>query len=109
MGLPVAIYRAANGTDCTNDGASSRFQAFTLINVDGPFDPSDHAPAAILEPIRGKIGVRIVPLEDKESGKWVMFGGNFAYSSDSRLSRAVEAITGQDHYGAVAIHDRIES
>ena len=49
---------------------------------------------------------KLVPYD--RDGKWTMFGGNFAYTSDSRFSEAVSAIVGYRFYGAVPIHDRIE-
>jgi hypothetical protein len=50
--------------------------------------------------------VRLVPESDGK--KWFMFGGNFAHTSDSRFREAIEALTGNPFYGAVAVHDRTE-
>lgn len=106
MGLIVSVYRdASSNYDCTNNGASSRFTKLTLVNVDGPFEPSEDAPAAKL--CKGPINsVNIVPVEVE--GKWTMFGGNYAATSDSRFSDAVSRILGFPFYGAVGIHDRVE-
>lgn len=106
MGLIVNIYRTA-GIDCTNGGFSSKHDKLCVTNVSGPFDPSDDAPAAVLQ-IHGKGIVRIVPPELFNAGRHSMFGGNFAATSDSRFSAAVERLTGCTFYGAVAIHDRVE-
>jgi hypothetical protein len=118
MGLIVQIYHGARGTDCTLGGISSRAIALCLVNVDGPFDPSESAPAAML--VKGNLRgtVRIVPAVKVEisSGDMPeyttpgrpMMGGNYAATSDSRFSDACEKITGATFYGAVAIHDRYE-
>jgi hypothetical protein len=109
MGLIVSVYRDADGHDCTLNGVSSKVKKLTVINVPGPFAPNEEAPAAILERHHRKV-VRIIPAG--EDGKplpgWSMFGGNYAACSDSRLSQAIEKMTGQEWYGAVAIHDRFE-
>lgn len=106
MGLIVSIYRNAElRGDCTAGGVSSRYTRLTLTNVSGPFEPTDDAPAAILESHYPRI-LRIRPLEAGEA--WVMFGGNFAATSDSRFRETCERLTGCAFYGAVAIHDRVE-
>ena len=67
-----------------------------IINADGPFEPTNDAPAAMIEagPFRS---VRIVPTAPRWVGQGNrMFGGNFAYTSDSRFSAAVKEITGAD-------------
>lgn len=114
MGLNVSVYRFPLG-DCTLDGISSKAKDLCLVNVDGPSSPSADQPAAML--VKGNMPgmVKIVPalLDDKQrysqDPRWVMMGGNYAATSDSRFHRAVEAITGHPSYGAVPIHDRIES
>ena len=121
MGLTVSIYRAARAdrsgdrlklddVDCTNGGVSSRVARLTLTNVDGPFEPNPDAPAALL--IKGNMAgaVRIVPQgpEGEVIPGWLMFGGNYAGSSDSRFHEAVERLGGPRFGGPVAIHDRIE-
>lgn len=107
MGLTVSIYRTP-GRDCTNGGVSAFGSELTLINVDGPVDPSFDAPAAKLVPGHLPGTVRIVPEAIPEK-RHSMFGGNYAATSDSRFTRAVEAIVGGPFYGAVAIHDRLEN
>ena len=111
MGLFVNVYRTS-GPDCTCNGMSARFDRLCLVNVDGPFEPDDKAPAALLVQ-NGPGIVRIVPAI-REPGGWVaarawhMMGGNYAATSDGRFRDAVEAITLEPFYGAVAIHDRVE-
>lgn len=114
MGLLVSVYKNPLG-DCTLNGISSKATDLCLVNVDGPFSPDDKHPAAMLIRGNGAGLVKIVPalLDDKmrysADPRWVMMGGNYAATSDSRFHRAVEKITGGASYGAVPIHDRIES
>jgi hypothetical protein len=115
MGLTVSVYRDADGTDCTNNGISSRFIRLTVVNVEGPEEPSEKAPAVILDSHVNGI-VRIVPavfdpklkVYVKDRSRAWMSGGNYAATCDSRFSRKIEALTKTRFYGAVAIHDRHE-
>jgi len=112
LGLQVYVYRQPGGMDCTNGGFSSFSDQLTLVNVDGPFKPTPDRPPALLVS-HDKGIVRIVPAifvnqEYIKMPVWLMFGGNYAASSDGRLTEAVEKLTGQRHYSAIAIHDRIE-
>lgn len=112
MGLLADIYRNSDLQDCTNGGFSSRVKTVCIINAEGPFQPSDDCPAVILE--SGYNGpftndcVRAVSISDKEDGKWLMHGGNFLHTSDSRFGHLTEELTGQKNIGPVAIHDRKE-
>jgi hypothetical protein len=118
MGLIVDVYRSASRMgDCTLGGISSRFTRLCVVNVGGPFEPDDETPAVILN-VRNIMGgqkvLSIVPAEKIGGGyepvkSWVMMGGNYAATPDSRFSEKCEELTGQSFYGAVAIHDRIES
>ena len=106
MGLLINVYRNGLG-DCTNGGVSARYNTLTLVNAGGPFDPAPDQPAMVME--RHAPGcLRLVPVELKKSGKWVMFGGNYAATSDSRFSELAHNLLGHTFYGAVAIHDRVE-
>src|SRR5262245_50213587 len=107
MGIMVSVYRNAEIRDCTNGGESSRVTRFTVINVEGPFEPTPDAPAAILENhVRGALRLRPISADAK---RMVMFGGNYAATSDSRFSYKCQELLGvASFYGAVAIHDRIE-
>jgi hypothetical protein len=94
-GLTVEVYREfyrGRTSDCTNGGLSSRFDTFVLtgtnpINkrvVSGPCEPDAECPELVL--VEGPYNtVRAVPRELLNSGVWVMFGGNFCYTSDSRF------------------------
>ena len=88
-GLRVSIYRDADGSDCTNNGISSRYTNATITGegIEGPFSPSDDAPEMVIikDEICGRERIRAIPKDLHESKLWVMFGGNFVYSSDSRF------------------------
>jgi len=115
MGMLVNVYKTSYGSgpfggfDCTNGGISSQSNTLCITNVDGPFNPSEKHPAAVLvmaEPIGGS---KILRIEPENAGKaWTMFGGNYAGSSDSRFGEKCRELLGSSWYGAVAIHDRIE-
>lgn len=100
MGLIVDIYRADYRSDLC---IFKDVKRITVVNVDGPFDPTPDAPAAWLtertgyypNPIIIPVGEDGLPVLLSE----VASGGSYAASSDSRFSRAVK------FYGAVPIHD----
>lgn len=121
MGLKVYIYRRAaqdrpgdmlklDAEDCTNGGVSSRVAALTLVNVEGPSTPSDDAPAAYL--VKGNVAgsVKVVPADATGAmdSRWLMFGGNYAGTSDSRFGEAVERLGGAWHSATAPVHDRYE-
>ena len=107
MGLIVFVYRNNLG-DSTRGGISSDNCELTLMNVDGPFEPTPYRPAALLVPGNLKGTVKIVP--ENLNGRRSMFGGNYAATSDIRFTEAIRRISGVDTYpyGAVPIHDRFE-
>lgn len=126
MGLPISVYRDAHlDCDCSNNGVSARFTRLCVVNAEGPFEPREDMPPVLLESHVPGI-VRLVPAYKdgavwKPIPSWVMFGGNFGHTSDSRFGeKARELIaagcrakgfklgTRVDFYGAVAIHDRVE-
>ena len=109
MGIHVLNYRSELG-DCTNGGESASAKGFTVINCEGPFEPCENYPAAelvVAEPIGGRKILRLIP--ESKKGKWTMFGGNYATTSDSRFSKLCEELLGTNFYGAVAVHDRVEA
>lgn len=108
MGLIVGVFKNPLG-DTTNGGISGRVEGLTIVNVAGPFEPSDKYPAAFLD--TNGVGNPIIVPEAATRGLGVgpMMGGNYAASSDSRFRRAVEELNGGQFYGAVPIHDRRES
>lgn len=101
MGLRVEIYRS--DYDSTLNVFHGK-KAVTVIDIPGPFEPTEDAPAAALD--RNPFGSPIiVPDGIGSQGSFGVrgFGGTFAGSSDSRFHEAVGI------YGAIPIHDRIES
>ena len=110
MGLLISVYRSADGYDCTNGGVSSRYSRLTLVNVEGPLEPSEDAPAAWLVNHPTVKGVVYIVCEDPATSKnWHMFGGNFGATSDSRFCDAMRKMTGcESWHGAAKIHDRYE-
>lgn len=115
MGLNLTVYRTPVFGDCTLRGISSNHDEVVVVNVEGPSKPSDDRPAVMLVDGALRGTVRIVPAVENPDGswspepRWTMFGGNYAATSDSRWSEAIEARLGARFYGAVAIHDRIET
>ena len=107
MGLILDIYRSAQYDSKMNVFYGKH--EVTVVNVEGPFEPTEDRPAAFLT--ENALGSPIVvPLDWHESssnGKGlIMFGGAFAATSDSRLREAL----GEKHfYGAIPIHDRVET
>ena len=106
--LPIEVYRGANGYDCTNGGISSRFKELLLICEDGWMEideenPPENLVKAVVKKYSFATTVHIEPYVNPTGCGW-MFGGNFAYTSDSRF---------RDTFGwsvdAVSIHDRQES
>lgn len=104
--LPVSVYR--DGTDCTNNGVSSRYRDLLVICPDGYINVDmDNPPENLVQVVKRRLfGQDIYHVEPWVSPKgagWMM-GGNYAASCDSRFSRLIGGM-----YGAVAIHDRQES
>lgn len=108
MGMYVQVFRSNLG-DCTNGGESSKYNGFCLLNVEGPFEPSDDYPAArLLRHPTVNEHCFVVPDTKLKGSKPYMCGGNFAYTSDSRFHEAVKKLTGAGGSFAVSIHDRVE-
>jgi hypothetical protein len=110
MGLIVKVYRSKH--DATNGGLSSKYDDICIVNIDGPFKPSEDAAAFVL--LEGPLGdPTLYPVLEVGDGAYQqakpqgfvgpMFGGNYAASSDGRFRDAV------GFYGAVPIHDRFDS
>lgn len=108
MGMTLSVYRDHLG-DCTNGGLSSKATRICVINVDGPFNPSADVPAFRLVEGAFKGQVVLVPADQPEGLIGPMFGGNMAYTSDSRFSAKIRELTDSNFYGAVPIHDRFET
>lgn len=109
MGLLAFVYRTPDGVDCTNNGLSYQFERMTVMNADGPFEPTVDAPACWLVEGAYPGTVKVVVHDPNgERPPRGMMGGNFLSTSDSRFSQAIAAITSRNWYGAVPIHDRFE-
>lgn len=108
MGLLISVYKNSEFGDCTNGGVSSKTNKLCVVNVEGPFEPSEDAPAVKL--LSGPYDTaRLVPVEILESEKHFMFGGNYGSTSDSRFNRAVSDVMGYDMMiDIVKIFDRVE-
>lgn len=114
MPMLLSVYRAADMPDCSNNGISARHTRLIAINIPGPFEPRKGDAVVVLQN-HYESSLRLVPAVF-EDGRWIgpprhvhyMFGGNFAYTSDSRFSQKCRELSGQDRYGAVPIHDRQE-
>lgn len=115
-GLTVHVFRSSLG-DCSNNGISAGADSLLVWGAtlegyitldDAVKDPYISYPRAVLVPGNLPGLAKIVPWGAFLHKRHTMFGGNFAYTSDSRFSRAIEAITGAPFSGAVPIHDRIE-
>lgn len=119
MGLGINVYRDAKERgDCSNNGVSARFARLWVANVSGPFDFRPDAEAAVILESHVPGCLRLVPAELKDgswvkTNDWVMFGGNYGATSDSRFGEKCRQLLAREgrrgeFYGAVAIHDRVE-
>ena len=99
MGLHVSIYRDDYDSDHNVFYGKRRL---TITNVEGPFEPTEDAPAALLTKHAGNFIV--IPDDGYTTAAGPqMSGGTYASTSDSRWRRA----TGL--YAAIPIHDRRET
>lgn len=131
LALSAHVLRAADGTDCTNNGISALNETLHIVGYfqqhttqvyplpEGvPFE-LEHINAPVLACRKDSMGntktVHLVPAQwDKDTEtwqpapEWHMAGGNFAHTSDSRFTRLISDMIDGHFYGAVAIHDRTE-
>lgn len=103
MGLLVSIHRGDYDSEMNVFYGKRQV---TVVNVEGPFEPREDAPAAKL--VKGYGNTVIIVPADSDFDGAQMFGGTFGATSDSRFQRAVEEIVGVSHF-AVSIHDRRET
>ncbi|MGB6245177.1 hypothetical protein, partial [Gordonia sp. (in: high G+C Gram-positive bacteria)] len=139
-GLRLSVYRPAGYPDCTNNGISARHDVVTVVGFVSKddekenalsrrddiiqryvitalpkgsqvFAATDDAPAVILRYCAGNSGkLHLAPADDAVGGTWLMAGGNYAASSDSRWSALVRHLTEATAASeAIQIHDRIEN
>ncbi len=130
MGLIADIYKQKRltGIDCTASGFSGqrhKYEGVCIVNVHAPFEPCHRYYPVLLICDKVSKYCKVVPARKSltEKGKWVqddvtmkgdergyvMFGGNFCYASDSRLSEHIQREIGVRFGGAIPIHDRIET
>lgn len=102
--LSVEIYRS--GSDCTNNGVSSPANAagkiFLVECPNGNWNDDDIAnnPSRFVVLKIASAGNENHLRPVSAGSRWTMFGGNFAWSSDSRWRKIAPA--------PLRIHDRIE-
>jgi len=114
MGMIAEIFRNDMFKDCSNGGMSSNFTSVTVVNVDGPFEPTVGRPAVFIKEGTFKGTIKCVPAvkslsgEYEEDTRWFMMGGTYIATSDSRFSAKCKELVGQSFYGAVPFHDRYE-
>lgn len=120
MGLHINTYRQApygdpffDNMDCTAGGESSYCKGFTIMEIDGPFEPNEDYPRAFIEKQSFGFGCSLKLVPEGKEDKWTMFGGNYATTSDSRFGDYCRKLMGDDcgnvyGLGPVAIHDRVE-
>ncbi len=109
MGLRVDIYRRAASEPRSE--ISDTVDHITVVNISGPDQPRDDAPAFRLEAhhhYREIPNLYPVDLASYEGMRGPMAGGNYAGTSDSRWHAALKKITGNGAIGLVSIHDRFE-
>lgn len=103
QGLTIYVYRSPLG-DCTNGGISSKYDRLILVGegIEGPDRVDlDNPPENAVKIVRRKLFgneefLHIEPLNNE--GKWFMYGGNIACTSDSRFPSKYP----------LKIHDRCE-
>jgi hypothetical protein len=112
MGLFASIYRS--GFNSPNNLLGG-WKEVTIVNVDGPFDPSPDRPAVRLA-MKGYGDPIVMPDIDylHQLGSFtrvpdddhVMMGGAFVWTSDQRFAQAIRDLTNRDGgYFAVPLHD----
>lgn len=111
MNFIIASIYKSEGTDCSNEGISSRFDRVKVIL--GKELPTNleteetDLPFVYIVPGNLPGTVKAVPFPEPSSS-WPMFGGCFVASCDSRFGVEVERVLGARFYGAVPLHDRYE-
>ena len=104
-GLRISVYRHGN-YDCTNGGISSRYNELILVGegIEGPVTVDlDNPPENVVKIVKRKLFggkeeyMHIEPYNNE--GKWFMYGGNIACTSDSRFPSRYP----------LKIHDRCEN
>ena len=106
--IMLNVYRDNIG-DCTNGGASGKWDDLYLAHPQGFIEVDDDDERLF------KVGTTafgnpvLEPVHQPSGLLGPMFGGNYGATSDSRFSEAIRMATGRDFYGALPIHDRFET
>jgi len=96
--LILEVYRGAHGHDCTLGGISGKVPDVFVVHPEGPWDMDSVRNSAERHGYRGDPTDLIFTAEQRGPDYWalkpvnargpVAFGGNLAYSSDSRAPHA---------------------
>jgi hypothetical protein len=125
MGLSASVYDSPLG-NCSNMGLSSHHKHVTIINFDGPFNPSADSPGVVV--LKGNIFPTLKVVPEELVGRHTMFGGAVIKTSDSRFREGIARLLyeswGTDHrcggmnprmwehfalaVCALSLHDRVE-
>ena len=104
-GMRVSVLRNAELGDCTTGGVSAVFDSMILVGpgVEEVFEAREGQPYLVLKQKPSAQGPYFYcePEGHGKEGKWHMAGGNFAWTSDSRMRRLTAGYP-------IAIHDRVE-
>ena len=108
-GIIASVYHS----DYRGGGVSDHLKEITIVGpgIGAIFEPKPDRPAfELVQHVHGCVSLRPVdePV-DAHAMIGPMFGGNFAHTSDSRVSSIVAHLLGHHFYGAIAIHDRYET
>src|SRR4051812_39382854 len=109
MGLRANIYKH-KGRSFSNGGISSYADEVTIVNIDGPYEPTLSAPAVRLQrgafPNTAEVVPELAPSPEHSIGP--MAGGTYVAYPDSRFRDAIRKITGS-YDTVVPLHDRFET
>jgi len=122
--LDLSVYYNSRYRKCAAGGITEHYEDLLLIgtsddekqidyNIDGYIDfdrssPPENAVILVRRTMGERIFCNLVSYSKWIDGKWYMFGGNYASTSDSRLGYAIESVGVTSFYGALAVHDRTE-
>lgn len=109
QGLILNVLRSRSLGDCTNGGKTSTADSIVVVHPElaGPFEPTPERPHFKVV-FRENYGPYLAPVDVPPGTVGPMFGGHFAYTSDSRWSRFLAA-KGLPGVTALPVHDRFET